>query len=119
MSCAATAAAQGSKSAPSPVIREQGRNFATQIGVTAAGFAHIGIALRRIAVQGFLEDFLNLLQAFHAVSYFPPAGARRFSSSKKLSRTVTLSMGARWCSAVPPASKTTATRLPSDARSYG
>jgi hypothetical protein len=51
-------------------------------------------------------------------SQFLPVGTLRRSSSKKFSRTVTLSRGLCPRSAGPSAFKTTAKRLPSGARSY-
>jgi hypothetical protein len=54
---------------------------------------------------------LNLPPAFHTLSYFPPVGTCRFSSSKKFSRTVTLSLGFCSGSAAPLGYRTTAKRL--------
>ena len=79
--------------------------------LAVAGFPQPRIPFGRIALQGFLERRFDLLPAFH---YLPPAGTRRCNSSKKFSRTVTLSWDLCSCSGVATASRTTAKRLPSD-----
>ena len=49
------------------VIGQQGRDLTLQPGVPAAGLSQPSIALRDVALQGFLEQGLNLLPTFHTV----------------------------------------------------
>ena len=62
------------------MMRQQTGNFAAQSRVAAAGIAQVCVALRGLALQRSVEDFFNLLAAFH----------RRLPANRSVPGTATL-----------------------------
>jgi len=51
------------------VVREQRRDFAKQLAVAVAGFAHVRLARGRIATQSPVKNLFNPFPAFHGRSF--------------------------------------------------
>src|SRR5262245_20843350 len=71
--------------------------------------------LGNVAIESRHSNQLPVI-ALHLDDYFPPAGARRRSSSKKFSRNVKCVGG--FCALASSSARIAAIRLPSGARSY-